>query len=116
MTTAAKDGYSTPLRDGPMTTLWRTKRDIAERAGVSFVGHDLRRTAASKMTGAGISRLTISKLLNHAEAGITKIYDRHSYDPEKRHALDLWGARVEEIVTGKKSDVADRKVVSLHPD
>ena len=91
--------FYTPLRDGPLTILWRTKGDIAERAGVSFVPHDLRRSAASKMTGRGISRLTVSKLLNHSEAGITKIYDRHSYDPEKRLALDAWGARVEEIVT-----------------
>ena len=102
--------FYTRVRDGPMTTLWRTKRDIAERAGVSFVPHDLRRSAASKMTGMGIPRLTVSKLLNHAEAGITKIYDRHSYDAEKCQALYTWGARLEEIVTGKE---ADQKVVRL---
>ena len=102
--------FFTPLCDGPMTKLWRTKRDIAERAGVSFVPHDLRRSAASHMTGMGIPRLTVSKLLNHAEAGITKVYDRHSYDPEKRQALDTWGARLEEIVTGK---ITDEKVVPL---
>ena len=103
--------FYTPLRDGPLTTLWRTKHDIAERAGVLFVPHDLRRTAASLMTGMGIPRLTVSKLLNHAEAGITSIYDRHSYDPEKRLALDAWGARVDAIVSGKE---ADDKVVKLH--
>ena len=102
--------FYTALRDGPMTMLWRTKRNIAERAGVSFVPHDLRRSAASKMTGMGIPRLTVSKLLNHAEAGITKVYDRHSYDPEKRQALEAWGARLMEIVTGK---IADENVVSL---
>ncbi|MCZ6846759.1 MAG: tyrosine-type recombinase/integrase, partial [Alphaproteobacteria bacterium] len=89
--------FFTPLCDGPMTMLWRTAQDISRRAGVSFVPHDLRRSAASKMTGMGIPRLTVSKLLNHAEAGITKVYDRHSYDPEKRQALDAWGARLEEI-------------------
>ena len=102
--------FRAPLRDGPMTMMWKTKKDIAKRAGVEFVPHDLRRSAASKMTGMGIPRLTVSKLLNHAEAGITKVYDRHSYDPEKRQALEAWGARVEEIVTGKE---ADDKVVPL---
>ena len=62
-------------------------------------------------SGMGIPRLTVSKLLNHAEAGITSIYDRHSYDPEKRLALDAWGARVDAIVSGKE---ADDKVVKLH--
>jgi integrase len=59
--------------------------------------HDLRRTAASHMTSIGISRLVVSKVLNHAEAGVTAVYDRHSYDFEKRAALDAWGKRLEEI-------------------
>jgi len=63
--------------------------------------HDLRRTAASGMTALGIPRLTVSKILNHVETGVTAVYDRHGYDAEKRHALDAWAARLEEIVTGK---------------
>jgi integrase len=62
--------------------------------------HDLRRTAASHMTSIGISRLVVSKILNHAEPGVTAVYDRHSYDGEKREALAAWGARLEEIVGG----------------
>ena len=62
--------------------------------------HDLRRTAASHMTGSGIPRLTITKILNHAEPGVTAVYDRHSYDREKRQALDAWGRRLEEIIAG----------------
>ncbi|HKF93306.1 MAG TPA: tyrosine-type recombinase/integrase [Gammaproteobacteria bacterium] len=54
--------------------------------------HDLRRTAASHMTGMGISRLVVAKILNHAESGITVVYDRHSYDAEKRQTLNAWGA------------------------
>lgn len=55
------------------------------------------RTAASHMTGMGISRLVVGKILNHVEAGVT-VYDRHSYDREKREALDAWAARLFEIV------------------
>lgn len=69
----------------------------------AFTPHDLRRTGASHMTAMGIPRLTVSKVLNHVEKGVTAIYDRHSYDPEKRQALDAWGARLSEIVSGKKA-------------
>lgn len=39
----------------------------------------------------GIPRLVVSKILNHVESGVTAIYDRHSYDAEKREALAKWG-------------------------
>ncbi|MCK9393972.1 MAG: tyrosine-type recombinase/integrase [Methylobacter sp.] len=63
-----------------------------------FTPHDLRRTAASHMTGMGVSRLTVSKILNHVESGITAVYDRHSYDREKRKALDKWGDKLTKIL------------------
>jgi integrase len=75
---------------------------IVERSGVQFRGHDLRRTAASLMVGAGVQRLFVSKILNHVETGVTAVYDRHSYDLEKRAALDFWGKRVGQIVAGKR--------------
>jgi integrase len=59
-----------------------------------FRGHDLRRTAASQMASGGIPRLTISKVLNHVETGVTAVYDRHSYDAEKKTALTWWDARL----------------------
>ena len=42
------------------------------------------------MVGAGVPRLVVSKILNHVETGVTAVYDRHSYDLEKRAALDFW--------------------------
>ena len=51
---------------------------------VEDVGPDyFRRTAASLMAGAGVSRLVIAKVLNHAEKGITAVYDRHSLPMRK---------------------------------
>ncbi len=67
----------------------------------NIVPHDLRRTAASNMAALGINRLVISKILNHVENSGTAIYDRHSYDTEKRHALEAWAAHLEEILSGK---------------
>ena len=42
------------------------------------------------MASAGVPRLVIGKVLNHVEHGVTAVYDRHSYDGEKRAALDTW--------------------------
>jgi hypothetical protein len=53
------------------------------------------------MTSMGISRLVVAKILNHAEVGVTKVYDRHSYDGEKREALEAWGRKVRELVNSK---------------
>ena len=64
-----------------------------------FVPHDLRRTVASQITAMGFPRLTVSKILNHVESGVTAVYDRHSYDKEKRVALEKWSKRLEKIVT-----------------
>jgi len=59
--------------------------------------HDLRRTAASHMASLGVPRLVIGRILNHVDGGITAIYDRHSYDSEKRDALFLWSHQLLKI-------------------
>ena len=91
---------SPSTNDQPIRYTAKAMARVRERAGVDFVGHDLRRTAASMMASAGVSRIVIGKILNHAEPGVTAVYDRHSYDPEKRAALGAWGSRVEQLVAG----------------
>ena len=75
---------------------------MVARSRVKFRGHDLRRTAASLVVSGGVPRLVVSKILNHVETGVTAVYDRHSYDPEKRAALDYWGSRLEQIVSAQQ--------------
>ena len=67
----------------------------------NIVPHDLRRTAASGMTALGINRLVVSKILNHVENSVTAIYDRHTYDQEKRCAMEVWATHLEGILSGK---------------
>jgi integrase len=63
--------------------------------------HDLRRTAATRMGKPSVDRLHISKVLNHSEKGVTgQVYDLYEYLPEKRRALERWGARLSAIVEG----------------
>ena len=68
-----------------------------------FRGHDLRRTAATRMGAAGIPRDDISAVLNHTASGATatRIYDRYTRDREKRAALEAWDRVLDRIVTGK---------------
>jgi integrase len=63
--------------------------------------HDLRRTAASGMARMGIPVHVIEAVLNHrsgAISGVAAIYNRHSYLPEKRYALEAWAAHVSRLV------------------
>ncbi|HEY5865031.1 MAG TPA: integrase arm-type DNA-binding domain-containing protein, partial [Candidatus Tectomicrobia bacterium] len=48
---------SSRLQQRPITNISKTARLVADKAGVCYVTHDLRRTAASHMTSMGISRL-----------------------------------------------------------
>ena len=91
--------------------LHKATERVRERSGVDFVPHDLRRTVATFLTSElGVSRLVVSKLLNHVEPGVTKVYDRASYDREKRAALISWAAKLEQIVRG---EAARAKVIPL---
>ena len=87
----------------------RGRRQQSEAAATftlsDFRGHDLRRTAASLMAGGGVSRLVISRILNHVERGVTAIYDRHSYDAEKAAALTWWDVKLTAILGNKTATV-----------
>ena len=67
-----------------------------------FQPRDFRRTAASNMTKAGIPRDVVSKVLNHVEPGVTKVYDRFSYDKQKRQAMLVWDRRLRAIVKTRR--------------
>ncbi len=98
--------FPSPGRDKPMPieSISQSVRKNLKALGTSkpWTPHDLRRTAASHMTGIGIPRLVVGRILNHAERGVTATYDRHSYDQEKRRALETWDRCLRQIVTGKK--------------
>jgi len=89
--------------DEPLEWIQKPAIALRQQSGVEFRPHDLRRTAASMMTASGISRLTVQKILNHAERGVTAVYDRFSYDPDKKQALDAWARLVLAIVEGKQN-------------
>jgi integrase len=79
------------------------QKDDPDVEAFDFRAHDLRRTASTKMAEAGISHADIARVLNHVDAGprATQVYDRYSYDREKRVALDTWARMLTAILERK---------------
>lgn len=69
--------------------------------------HDLRRTVGTRLGELGANRLVQDKVLNHKDRTVGGIYDRHSYDRDKRTWLEAWARRLESIIANT--------VVSLSP-
>ena len=74
--------------------------------------HDLRRTARSLMSRAGVPTDIAEMVLGHKLTGVRGVYDRHSYAAEKREALEKLAGLVAMILnppTGNMVQIAGRK-------
>jgi integrase len=77
--------------------------DLQKHSLANWTLHDIRRSVSTHLRDADamgahrVERLVVSKVLNHAEGGVTRLYDRYSADPEKRAALDAWSHVVERL-------------------
>ena len=78
----------------------RRKRQFdAQLEGVKpWVLHDLRRTARSLMSRAGIRPDISERVLGHVIKGVEGVYDRHAYTEEKAHALKALAGLIDRIV------------------
>jgi integrase len=95
---------------GPGSGAWlvtsKLKHQLDTAAGVTnWRLHDLRRTARSLMSRAGIQSEHAERVLGHAIRGVEGIYNRHSYDAEKADALRKLAALIERIVTPPAANV-----------
>ena len=89
------------------------KRELDARSGVTgWTVHDIRRSVATGMANRGVAPHAIEAVLNHVSgtrAGVSGIYNRSTYEPEKRAALILWADHVAALVGG------ERKVLAFKP-
>jgi integrase len=60
--------------------------------------HDLRRTARSLMSRAGVNTDHAERCLGHIIGGVRGVYDRHAFFDEKKRAYEALAALVERIV------------------
>jgi len=71
--------------------------------------HDLRRTARSLMSRAGVADNIAERVLGHAIAGVEGTYNRYDYFDEKADALRRLAGMIERIVTGVSAEVVELK-------
>lgn len=66
--------------------------------GGKWTPHDLRRTGATLMTALGVMPEVAERCLNHTEENkVKRVYQRHSYGPEKKDAWETLGAHLAEL-------------------
>jgi integrase len=94
-------------KDGKaFSTFSRDKVAFDAAIGVSnWRVHDLRRTARSLLSRAGIAADIGERCLGHALPGIRGTYDHYDYQPEMRRAYDALAALIERIANPPKGNV-----------
>ena len=96
----ASSPYILSNGNGPMRS-FHGPRD-AMKAKLNFAEdwrlHDLRRTARSLMSRAGVGNHIAERVLGHAIKGVEGTYDRHQYRDEKGHALRALAGLIESII------------------
>jgi integrase len=84
----------------------RTRQIFDRQTGTSgWTLHDLRRTARSLMSRAGVNADHAERCLGHVIGGVRGTYDRHEYYDEKKHAYDALAALIERIASPPKGNV-----------
>ena len=74
--------------------------------------HDLRRTARSLMSRAGVRSDIAERVMGHVIDGVEGVYDRHAYRDEKAEALQKLAALIEGIVHPCENVVPLQKAAS----
>ena len=109
----ASSSYVFPARgrDGPFRRLWLQQGGAyAQSKGTpNWTVHDLRRTARSLMSRAGVSSEHAERVMGHAIGGVEGVYDRHSYFDEKADALKRLAALINSVVHPRSADVLPMK-------
>ncbi|CAK0750282.1 Site-specific recombinase XerD [Azospirillaceae bacterium] len=94
-----------PGRSGAFNGWSKCKERLDVAASVTdWRLHDLRRTLATGLQRLGVRLEVTEAVLNHvsgSRAGIVGVYQRHSYEPEKRAALTAWGEHVMALINGR---------------
>jgi integrase len=72
-----------------------------------WVLRDLRRTARSLMSRAGVSSDIAERVLGHVIPGVRGVYDRHAYEAEKRDALERLAGVIERILNRPAANVVE---------
>jgi len=70
-----------------------------------FVIHDIRRSVRTGLSALPVSSDVAELVIGHARPGLRRVYDQYAFESEKRRALELWGARLRDIVEPAPANV-----------
>ena len=109
------EGLVFPGRNGKQISGWSKYKSALDRAsGVTgWVLHDLRRTARSLMSRAGVRPDIAEHVLGHALQGVKRVYDRHEYREEKADALRKLAGLVHMILQPPMGNVIEYPVKAV---
>jgi integrase len=107
------DAKITEANSGPLPhwTPHDLRRTFATYAGGGLPAHELEKLKGrdkEMAKGLGVQPHVIEAVLNHVsghKAGVAGTYNRSTYEPEKRIALDRWADHLMAIVEGRASNV-----------
>ena len=92
-------GYSKPKSRFDEAVLKELKKEDPKAEPLeNWTLHDLRRTARSLMSRAGVPERHAEQCLGHVISGVMGVYDRHRYIDEMRIAYEKLAAMIETIV------------------
>ena len=75
-----------------------------------WIAHDLRRTMTTRLRELRIPLHVCSRLLNHAEQGVTaEHYDMYDMLDEKTQAMTTWGNYLDRLIYGRADNVVEMK-------
>jgi integrase len=86
----------------------KSKARLDRDSGITrWTLHDLRRTVATNLQKLGVRLEVTEAILNHvsgSRSGIVGVYQKYTWDTEKRDALQRWADRLDDIVNGRVTD------------
>jgi integrase len=104
--------FSTTFGEKHVTGFSRAKVEVdklvSKRLGASpppWVIHDIRRTVRTRLASLRVPDMVAEMVIGHGRKGLQRVYDQHRYVDEMREALELWAARLRDIVTPPPENV-----------
>jgi integrase len=83
------------------------RKDNPKAKLAPFVIHDIRRGMRTGLSALPVSSDVAELVIAHSRTGLRKVYDQYAFEAEKRRALELWAARLRDIVEPPPANIVD---------
>jgi len=99
-------GFTSKKRLFDERVLAELRRDDPDTEPIAnWTIHDLRRSARSLFSAAGVNADIGERCLGHVIGGVRGVYDRHEYRDEKRLAFEALATKINRIVEPRRAAV-----------